>query len=72
MKNNKEIILDKLYKIIESVESLDAAVEDVSVMIASRLGSDGSAILDNLATVGDGIVKCISGMDRAIARMNRL
>ena len=72
MENDKQIVLDKLYEIIDAVEQLDSAVENVSRMIIEKLGNEGDQILENLSTVGDGIVKCIAGMDRAISRMNRL
>ena len=41
-------------------------------MVIEKLGNNGDQILENISTVGDGIVKCIAGMDRAISRMNRL
>lgn len=72
MENDKQIVLDKLYEIIDAVERLDSAVENVSHMIIEKLGNDGNQILENLSIVGDGITMCITGMDRAISRMNRL
>ena len=75
MKNDKQIVLDKLYEIIDAVEWLDSAVENVSHMIIEKLGSFGYAgyqVLENISTVIDGVVKCSTGMDRAISRMNRL
>ena len=44
-------------------------------MVIEKLGSFGYAcyqVLENISTVGDGIVKCIAGMDHTISRMNRL
>ena len=72
MKSDKQIVLDKLYEIIDDVERLDSAVENVSHMVIEKLGNEGAKILENLSTVGDGITMCIAGMDRAISRMNRL
>lgn len=75
MKNDKQIVLEKLYEMIETVEWLDSAVENVSDMVIEKLGSLGNAgdqVLENLSTVDDGIAMCIAGMDRAISRMNRL
>lgn len=72
MENDKQIVLNKLYEIIDAVEQLDSAVDKVSHMIIEKLGNEGDQILENLSTVGDGIVKYIAGMDRAISRMNRL
>ena len=72
MENDKQIVLDKLYEIIDAVEQLDSAVDRVSHMIIEKLGNEGDQILESLSTVGDGIVKCIAGMARAISRMNRL
>lgn len=72
MENDKQIILDKLYEIIDAVERLDSAVENVSYMVTEKLGNEGDNILENLSTVGDGITMCIAGIDRAISRMNRL
>ena len=72
MKNDNQVILDKLYEIREAVEQLESAVENVSHIIIEKLGNNGDQILENLSTVGDGIVKCIAGMDRTISRMNRL
>lgn len=72
MENDKQIVLEKLYEIIETVERLDSAVENVSHMINEKLDNAGDQILENLSIVGDGITMCITGMDRAISRMNRL
>lgn len=75
MKNDKQIVLEKLYEIIETVEWLDSAVENVSDMVIEKLGSLGNAgdqVLENLSNIDDGIAMCIAGMDRAISRMNRL
>ena len=58
MENDKQIVLDKLYEIIETVERLDSAVENVSDMVIEKLGSLGYAgdqVLENLSTVDDGI-----------------
>lgn len=74
MKNDKQIILDKLYELIDIVEQLESAAENVSDMVIEKLGSLGYAgdqVLENLSTVDDGIAMCIAGMDRAISRMNR-
>ena len=52
MKNDKQIVLDKLYEITEAVERLDSAVENVSNMVIEKLGSFGYAgyqVLENLA-----------------------
>lgn len=72
MKNDNQVILDKLYEIIETVERLDSAVENVSYMVTEKLGNAGDKVLENLSIVSDGIAMCIAGMDRAISRMNRL
>lgn len=72
MKNDNHIVLDKLYEIIETVERLDSAVDNVSYMVTEKLGNAGDKVLENLSIVGDGVVKCIAGMDRTISRMNRL
>lgn len=72
MENDKQIILDKLYEIIDTVERLESVVENVSYMVTEKLGNAGDKVLENLSIVGDGIAKCIAGMDRAISRMNRL
>lgn len=72
MKSDNHIVLEKLYEIIETVERLDSAVENVSDMVIEKLGNAGDQVLENLSIVGDGIAMCIAGMDRAISRMNRL
>lgn len=72
MKSDNHIVLDKLYEIIETVERLDSAVDNVSYMVTEKLGNAGDKVLENLSIVGDGVVKCIAGMDRTISRMNRL
>ena len=75
MKSDKQIILDKLYEIREAVEQLESEVDNVSDMVIEKLGSLGYAgyqVLENISTVIDGVVKCSTGMDRAISRMNRL
>lgn len=72
MKNDNHIVLDKLYEIIETVERLDSAVDNVSYMVTEKLGNAGDKVLENLSIVGDGVVKCIAGMDRTISRMNIL
>ena len=41
MENDKQIVLDKLYEIIDSVERLDSAVDNVSHMIIEKLGNEG-------------------------------
>lgn len=41
-------------------------------MVIEKLGNAGDQILENLSIVGDGITMRITGMDRAISRMNRL
>ena len=45
MKNDNQVILDKLYEIIDAVERLDSAVENVSHMIIENLGNEGDQIL---------------------------
>lgn len=45
MKNDNHIILDKLYEIIETVERLDSAVENVSYMVTEKLGNTGDQVL---------------------------
>ena len=44
-------------------------------MVIEKLGSlgyTGYQVLENISTVIDGAVKCGTGMDRTISRMNRL
>ena len=68
-------ISEALYEIREAVEQLESAVDNVSDMVIEKLGSFGYAgyqVLENISTVIDGVVKCSTGMDRAISRMNRL
>ena len=72
MKNDKQIVLDKLYEIIDAVEQLESAVDNVSDMVIEKLGNAGDKVLENLSIVCDGIAMCIAGMDRAISIMNRL
>ena len=72
MKSDNQVILDKLYEIREAVEQLESAVENDSHIIIEKLGNNGDQILENLSTVIDGVVKCSTGMDRTISRMNRL
>lgn len=75
MENDKQIILDKLYEIIDTVERLESVVENVSHMIIEKLRSldnAGDQMLENLSIVCDGVAKCIVGMDRSISTMNRL
>lgn len=36
MKNDNHIVLDKLYEIIEAVEQLESAVENVSDMVIEK------------------------------------
>lgn len=52
MKNDNQIILDKLYEISDAVEQLDSAVENVSDIVIEKLGSlgyVGDQVLENLA-----------------------
>lgn len=75
MENDKQTILDKLYEIIDTVERLESAVDNVYDMVVEKLGSSGYAcdqVLENLSIVDDGIAMCITGTDRAISRMKRL
>ena len=48
MKNDKQIALEKLYEIIETVERLDSAVENVSYMVTEKLGNAGDKVLEKL------------------------
>lgn len=63
MKNDKQIVLDKLYELIEAVEQLESAVQNASDMVIEKLGSlcyTGDQVLENLSTVDDGIAMCIA------------
>ena len=58
MKNDKQIVLDKLYEIIDAVEQLESAVDNVSDMVIEKLGNECDQILENLSIVDDGIAMC--------------
>lgn len=58
MKSDNQLVLDKLYEIIETVEQLESAVDNVSDIVIEKLCNECDQILENLSIVDDGIAMC--------------
>ena len=72
MKNDNQVILDKLYKLIKSADLLNRSLKETVTMVEDQLDSDGDEIIDDLSRAKDGIIKFYRGIGLAIARMNVL
>lgn len=72
MKNNNKVILDKLYKLIQSADLLNSSLNETATIVEDQLDSDGNEIIDDLSMAKDGIIKFYRGITLAIDRMNTL
>ena len=72
MKNDNQVILDKLYKLIKFANLLNSSLKETATMVEDQLDSDGDEIIDDLSRAKDGIIKFYRGISLAIDRMNTL
>lgn len=72
MKNDKQIVLDKLYKLIKSADLLNSSLKETATIVEDQLDSDGNEIIDDLSRARDGFIEFYRGIGLAIARMNAL
>ena len=72
MKNDNQVILDKLYKLIKFANLLNSSLKETATMVEDQLDSDGDEIIDDLSRAKDGIVEFYRGISLSIDRMNAL
>ena len=72
MKNDNQVILDKLYKLIKFANLLNSSLKETATMVEDQLDSDGDEIIDDLSRAKDGIVEFYRGISLSIDRMNTL
>ena len=72
MKNDNQIILDKLYKMIKFADLLNSSLRETATMVEDQLDSDGDEIIDDLSIAKDCIIKFYRCISLAIDRMNSL
>ena len=57
MKNDNQIILDKLYKMIKFADLLNSSLRETANIVEDKLDSDGDEIIDDLSRTKDCIIK---------------
>ena len=72
MKNDNQVILDKLYKMIKFADLLNSSIRETTAIVKDKLNSDGDEIIDDLSRAKDCIIKFYRGISLAIDRMNEL
>ena len=72
IKNDNQVILDKLYKLIKFANLLNSSLKETATMVEDQLDSDGDEIIDDLSRAKDGIVEFYRGISLSIDRMNAL
>ena len=72
MKNDNQVILDKLYKLIKFADLLNSSLKETTTIVEDQLDSDGDEIIDDLSRAKDGIVEFYRGISLSIDRMNTL
>ena len=72
MKNDNQIILDKLYKMIKFADLLNSSLRETATMVEDQLDSDGDEIIDDISRAKDCIIKFYRCISLAIDRMNSL
>lgn len=72
MKNDNQIILDKLYMTLKYIDLLNRSLNETATIVEDQLDSDGDEIIDDLSRAKDGIVEFYRGISLAIDRMNTL
>lgn len=70
MKNDNQVILDKLYKMIKFADLLNSSLRETATMVEDQLDSD--EIIDDLSRAKGGIIKFYRCISLAIDRMNTL
>lgn len=72
MKNDSNVILDKLYKTLKYCDLLNSSLNEIATMVEDQLDNDGDEIIDDLSRARDGFIEFYRGIGLAIARMNAL
>ena len=72
MKNDNQVILDKLYKMIKFADLLNSSLRETATIVEDQLDSDGDEIIDDLSRAKDDIVEFYRGISLSIDRMNTL
>lgn len=72
MKNDKQIVLDKLYKLIKSADLLNSSLKETATMVEDQLDNDVDEIIDDLSRAKNGIIEFYRGISLSIDRMNAL
>ena len=71
-KNDNQVILDKLYKLIKLADLLNRSLKETVTMVEDQLDNDGDEIIDDLLRAKNGIIEFYRGISHSIARMNAL
>lgn len=72
MKNDSNVILDKLYKTLKYCDLLNRSLNEIATIVEDQLDNDGDEIIDDLSRARDGFIEFYRGIGLAIARMNAL
>ena len=72
MKNDNQVILEKLYKLIKFADLLNSSLKETVTIVEDQLDSDGNEIIDDLSRAKNGIIEFYRGISFAIDRMNAL
>ena len=72
MKNDNQVILDKLYKMIKFADLLNSSLRETATIVEDKLDSDGDEIIDDLSRAKNGIIEFYRGISLSIDRMNAL
>lgn len=72
MKNDNQVILDKLYKLIKSADLLNSSLKETATIVEDQLDSDGNEIIDDLSRAKNGIIEFYRGISLSIDRMNAI
>ena len=72
MKNDSNVILDKLYKTLKYSDLLNRSLNEIATIVEDKLDSDGDEIIDDLSRTKNGIIEVYRGISLAIDRMNAL
>lgn len=70
MKNDNQVILDKLCKMIKFADLLNSSLRETATIVEDQLDSD--EIIDDLSRAKDCIIKFYRCISLAIDRMNAL
>lgn len=72
MKNDNQVILDKLYKLIKSADLLNSSLNETATIVEDQLDSYGNEIIDDLSRAKNGIIEFYRCISLSIDRMNAL